>query len=79
MVQRHGGGVGNGTSCAVDAEGYLTGQAYVEVKSAERGSILYIYQGAPKEVGKALGTMKAGDRVLLPSPVHVVRRFPKMK
>jgi glycine hydroxymethyltransferase len=79
LVERHGRVVGNVTSCAVDAEGYLTGQAYVEVKSAERGIILYIYQGAPKEVGKALGTMKAGDRVLLPSPVHVVRRFPKMK
>jgi glycine hydroxymethyltransferase len=79
VVDRRGRVVGNVTSCAVDAEGYLTGQAYVEVKSAERGSILYIYQGAPKVVGKALGTMQAGDRVLLPSPVHVVRRFPKMK
>jgi glycine hydroxymethyltransferase len=63
----------------VDEEGYLTGQAFVEAKSAEKGNILYIYQGAPKDVAKVLGTLKAGDRVLLPSPVHVVRRFPRMK
>ena len=79
VVDRRGRVVGNVTSCAVDAEGYLTGQAYVEFKSTEKGNILYIYQGAPKEANKALGTLKAGDRVLLPSPVHVVRRFPKMK
>ena len=79
VVDRRGRVVGNVTSCAVDADGYLTGQAYVEIKSAVRDNILYIYQGAPKEAGKALGNLNVGDRVLLPSPVHVIRRFPKMR
>jgi glycine hydroxymethyltransferase len=79
VVDRHGRVVGTVTSCAIDVDGYLTGQAFVEFKSAEKGNILYIYQSAPKEVGKALGALKPGDRVHLPSPVHVIRRFPKGK
>lgn len=79
VVDKRGRVVGTVTSCAVDEEGYLTGQAFVEAKSAEKGTLLYIYQGAPKEVGKALGVLKPGDRVLLPSPVHILRRFPKAK
>jgi glycine hydroxymethyltransferase len=53
VVDKRGRLVGNVTSCAIDMEGYLTGQAYVDAKYAERGAGLYIYQGA-KEVIRSL-------------------------
>jgi glycine hydroxymethyltransferase len=65
------------TSCAVDKEGYLTGQCFVELKSAEEGTPIQIFQGAPKEAGKAPVTMKVGDKATLPTPATIVSRFPK--
>jgi glycine hydroxymethyltransferase len=78
VVDWRGRVVGHVTSCAVDKDGYLTGQAYLEAKSAEKGTIIYIYQGAPKDSSKILGALKVGERVILPSPAHVLRRFPKL-
>ena len=78
VVDWRGRVIGHVTSCAVDKDGYLTGQAYIESKSAGKGTIIYIYQGAPKDSGKILGTLKVGERVILPSPAHILRRFPKL-
>ena len=77
ILDRKGRVIGVVTSCAVDAEGFLTGQAFVELKSAEEGTPIAIYQGAPKVAGKAPAEMKAGDRVTLPTPAVVISRFPK--
>ena len=78
VVDWRGRVVGHVTSCAVDKDGFLTGQAFVESKMAVKGTIIYIYQGAPKDSSKTLGTLKVGERVILPSPAHILRRFPKM-
>jgi glycine hydroxymethyltransferase len=78
VVDWRGRVVGHVTSCAVDMAGYLTGQAYIDAKSAEKGTIIYIYQGAPKDSSKVLGALKVGERVILPSPAHILRRFPKL-
>jgi glycine hydroxymethyltransferase len=78
VVDWRGRVVGHVTSCAVDKEGYLTGLAFVESKTADKGTIIYIYQGAPKDSGKILGQLKVGERVILPSPAHILRRFPKL-
>jgi glycine hydroxymethyltransferase len=78
VVDWRGRVIGHVTSCAVDSDGYLTGQAFIDAKSAEKGSIIYIYQGAPKDTSKVLGTLKVGERVILPSPAHILRRFPKL-
>jgi len=78
VVDKKGRLVGNVTSCAVDSDGFLTGQAYLEAKYSARGTGLYIYQGA-KQVIRSLSELKLGDRVTLPSPVTVIRRFPKLK
>jgi glycine hydroxymethyltransferase len=53
VVDRRGRVVGWVTSCAIDSEGYLTGLAYVDLKSAEEGAALLIYQSAPQSAGKA--------------------------
>ncbi|MBN2149509.1 MAG: glycine cleavage system aminomethyltransferase GcvT [Anaerolineales bacterium] len=78
VVDRRGRVIGKVTSCAVDADGYLTGQAVLDSKSTDKGTTLYIYQGAPKDAGKILGMMEIGERLILPSPARIVRRFPKL-
>jgi glycine hydroxymethyltransferase len=77
VMDKRGRVVGYVTSCAVDREGFLTGQAYVELKSAEEGAQIYIYQSASKEPGKAPAGLALGDKTLLPTPAAVVSRFPK--
>ena len=78
MLDQKGRVIGVVTSCAVDSEGFLTGQAFLELKSAEEGTPIAIFQGAPKNAGKAPAELKAGDRVTLPTPAVVVSRFPKL-
>jgi glycine hydroxymethyltransferase len=70
--------IGEVTSCAVDQEGFLTGQACIELKYAEVGTPISIFQSAPKTAGKAPADLKNGDRVTLPTPATVVSRFPKL-
>ncbi len=77
VLDHKGRVIGVVTSCAVDSEGYLTGQAFIELKSAVEGTPIAIYQGAPKTAGKAPAEMKTGDRVTLPTSAVVITRFPK--
>ncbi len=70
--------IGVVTSCAVDSEGLLTGQAHIELKSAVEGTPIFVYQGSPKQPGKAPAELAAGDRVTLPTAAVVVSRFPKL-
>lgn len=77
VIDRKGKTIGVVTSCAIDSEGYLTGQAYVDLKSSEEGTPVFIYQGAPKTIGKAPGDLSIGDRITLPSMALIISRFPK--
>jgi len=62
----------------VYSEGYLTGQAFIEMKYAQEGTPIAIYQGAPKTTGKMPAELKPGERVTLPTPATVCSRFPKL-
>jgi glycine hydroxymethyltransferase len=66
------------TSCAIDSEGFLTGQVYIDEKLAQEGTAIHLYQSAPKAAGKAPAELKSGDRVTLPTPAVIVSRFPKL-
>ncbi len=63
VVNAHGERIGWVTSCAIDSERYLTGQAYVKLEYAREGTPIEIHQG------------RAMDRP--PSLAKVVSRFPK--
>jgi len=76
VLDNHGKVIGTVTSCAIDSEGSLTGQAYISQKFAEPGTGLFIYQGSPNKAGKAPADLKAGDRIPLPSRATVINRFP---
>ncbi|MBA4379904.1 MAG: hypothetical protein C0393_04335, partial [Anaerolinea sp.] len=77
-LDKRGRVIGWVTSCAADMDGTLTGQAYLELKYAEEGTPIFIYQGAPAEGGKAPAEMKLGDKGVLPTEAVVVSRFPKL-
>ncbi len=76
VLDKRGRVTGYVTSCAVDQEGYLTGQAFLELKNIDPGTPLWIYQGAPDKVGKAPAELDLGDRTTLPTLANVVSRFP---
>jgi len=78
IVDPKGRVIGVVTSCAIDSEGILTGQASLELKSAVEGTPIAIYQSAPRVAGKAPAELKLGERVNLPTPAVVASRFPKL-
>jgi glycine hydroxymethyltransferase len=76
VVDSRGRVIGVVTSCAVDAEGYLLGQAYLEMKYLEPGTPIAVFQSASDKVGKAPAALGMGDRVSIPTPATVLSRFP---
>jgi glycine hydroxymethyltransferase len=76
VVDKRGRTIGFVTSCAVDSDGSLTGQAYLENKYTDIGTPVYIFQGADKAQVKQPAELKTGDRTFIPSAAEVVRRFP---
>jgi glycine hydroxymethyltransferase len=78
VVDKKGKVIGVVTSCAVDSEGLLTGQALVERSIAVEGTPIAVFQSAAKEAGKAPAGLILGDRVSLPTPAMIVSRFPKL-
>ena len=77
IIDRKGKTVGVVTSCAIDSEGFLTGQAFVDLKVAAEGTQFFVYQGAPKSAGKAPAELIVGDRITLPTAAVIISRFPK--
>jgi glycine hydroxymethyltransferase len=77
VIDEKGKVIGTVTSCAINSEGSLTGQAYIGEKYTEEGTKIYIFQGAPEQAGKAPANLTKGDRVTLPSRATVTTRFPK--
>jgi glycine hydroxymethyltransferase len=78
IVDLKGRVIGKVTSCAVDMEGFLTGQAFIEEKYAIENTPIAIYQSAADKPGKAPSELLTGDRVILPTPGTVLSRFPKL-
>jgi glycine hydroxymethyltransferase len=70
--------IGKVSSCAIDSDGLLSGQAFVDLKSAAEGTQIWIYQGSPKTAGKAPAELKTGERVTLPCAAVILSRFPKL-
>ena len=69
--------IGRVTSCAVDQEGYLLGQAHVKLKYKEEGTPIAVFQGASDMVGVETGGLRIGERVSIPTPATVLSRFPE--
>ncbi|MBN1876295.1 MAG: glycine cleavage system aminomethyltransferase GcvT [Anaerolineae bacterium] len=76
LVDKRGKVVGYVTSCALDTEGYLLGQAYVDNRSQKVGTELAVLV-TPRRAVKPQDQLKIGQRTQLPVPVIVLSRFPK--
>jgi glycine hydroxymethyltransferase len=77
VVDRRGRVIGRVTSCAVESDGYLLGQAYLEKKFTIPGTPIAIFQSASKKAGKAPAKLSVGDRTSIPTPATVLTRFPR--
>jgi glycine hydroxymethyltransferase len=76
VVDRRGRVIGVVTSCAIDQDGFLLGQAYLKREFTNDGTQIAIFQGASKKTGIAPAELSMGDQVTLPSPATVLSRFP---
>ncbi len=77
VLDERGKVIGTVTSCAIDKEEYLTGQAFVEMKYAPEGSKILIYQNKEALEDVHFSELKSGSRVTLPASATVVSRFMK--
>lgn len=77
VINKRGRVVGWVTSCAIDSDGFLTGQAFVDLMHRSINTPIHIFQGASKSVGKAPAEMNTGDRVTLPTLATIMNRFLK--
>ncbi len=78
VLESKGRTIGVVTSCAIDSDGFLTGQAFIELNCAAETTPIVIFQGAPSQAAKAPAELIMGDRVTLPASATIVSRFPKM-
>lgn len=79
VLDKRGKVIGVVTSCAIDSEGYLTGQAVVLRDYTQEGTPIFILQGAErlKQAPKAPAEVTLGDSLPLPTAAVVVSRFLK--
>jgi len=78
VIDERGKVVGYVTSCAIDTEGLLLGQAYVSLDYHKEGTKLAVLV-TPRRAPKPNNELKLGERAQLPVPIVVLSRFPKRK
>jgi glycine hydroxymethyltransferase len=71
-----GKNIGFVTSCAIDKEGFLTGQACIENKYAVIDSPIFIFQKTSSQKSIDFSKLKEGDKITLPSKAMIINRFP---
>jgi glycine hydroxymethyltransferase len=77
VVDGRGRVIGFVTSCAVDREGFLLGQACLDRASIAEGTSIGVFPGAASLPGTSAAGARPGDRLPVPAPAHVLSRFPK--
>lgn len=68
VVDESGEKIGVVTSCAIDSDRFLTGQAHISLDKIKRGTPISIFQGTASDHSKAQGTG---------TPAEVLPRFPR--
>jgi glycine hydroxymethyltransferase len=80
VLDKRGKIIGKVTSCAIDSDGYLLGQALVPLGSDSPGTSLAIYQlGGGKRKLRAPANIDLGARLPLADRATILSRFPKLK
>ncbi|MFN2138323.1 MAG: glycine cleavage system aminomethyltransferase GcvT [Candidatus Promineifilaceae bacterium] len=80
VLDRRGKVIGTVTSCAIDSEGYLLGQAVLPLEMTEPDTPVYIYQlgGGTRDIRAPKG-IEQGARLPMPDGATVLTRFPSRK
>jgi glycine hydroxymethyltransferase len=76
VVDKRGKVIGSVTSCAVDADGLLTGQAIINIKDAKKGSSIFIFQSASDKPAIAPALLEHDDKIYIPTMAIILSRFP---
>ena len=80
IVDRRGKVVGKVTSCAIDSDGFLLGQAYVPEEFSQPGASFAIYQlGGGARSLRTPKSVTLGARLPIPDSATVLTRFPSRK
>lgn len=79
VVDSRGRVIGKVTSCAVDRDGYLLGQAVIEKKYGAKDTVIAIFQGASTKTGKAPSELEVGNRTVIPTAAKILSRFPSRR
>jgi glycine hydroxymethyltransferase len=80
VLDKRGKIIGSVTSCAIDSDGYLLGQAVVPFEMSNPGTSIAIYQlGGGKRSLRIPANIKLGSRLPLPDRATVLTRFPKRR
>ncbi|MBU0704312.1 MAG: glycine cleavage system aminomethyltransferase GcvT [Chloroflexi bacterium] len=76
VTESHGRVVGEVTSCAMDTEGYLVGQAYIDQRYAKVGTEISLFPRPTHETWeKPYEELEVGDRLVMHNEARVIRRF----
>ena len=77
VLDRRGRVVGWVTSCAIDSDGYLLGQAYLPKDMTTPGTTIAVYQtGGGTRPLRVPGNIKMGSRLPTPDSATILTRFP---
>jgi glycine hydroxymethyltransferase len=76
IVDKRGKKIGIVTSCAVNSDGLLSGQAIINISNAKKGDSIYIFQSASDKPSKAPGLLQQGDKIHIPTMAIILSRFP---
>lgn len=76
VVDKRGQVIGKVTSCGVDQDGLLLGQAHVKRKFTAEGTSIAIFQGVADGARLLDQGLDVGVRVSIPTPATVLSRFP---
>lgn len=80
ILDKRGKQIGFVTSCAIDEEGYLLGQALLPVSMSSPDTAVYVYQlGGGQRPIKPPQELKLGARLPIPDAATVLTRFPVRK
>jgi glycine hydroxymethyltransferase len=76
VTESRGRVIGQVTSCAMDTEGYLVGQAYIDERHTKKGTEINIFPRPSREAwDKPYEELDVGDRLVLHDEATVVSRF----
>jgi glycine hydroxymethyltransferase len=78
VFNNRGKHIGYVTSCAIDTDEYLTGQALVDIKFSGRDETIFIYQNSKSIDPIDINQLADGGKISLPSEAIILTRFPKL-